>query len=225
MTTPLQRAAVALPSPPEEERDDAILRAAFEVLRREGYRGATMLAIATEARASKATLYARFGDKAGLFHALIHANAAAARAALEDALVRDAPLAETLERFGAVLVRMLTGERAVAINRAAAVDAERDGSLGRTLATAGRGSVLPLLVRVMAQAITRQEVGSGLSAQEAAEAFLGLAIGDWQIRRVIGAAQAAPDEEIAAHVKRAATLTLRLMGPALGPRPEPPSAC
>ncbi len=53
-----------------DERRRAVLDAALTVLERQGYAGTSMLDIAREARASKETLYAWFGDKKGLFAAL-----------------------------------------------------------------------------------------------------------------------------------------------------------
>lgn len=57
-------------------RKDQIERAAYEVLKEKGYAGASMLSIARKARASNETVYNWYGDKAGLFKALVQRNAA-----------------------------------------------------------------------------------------------------------------------------------------------------
>lgn len=57
--------------PLPDERDEQILGAAYNVFVAKGYHRATMLDVATAARASKETLYARFGNKEKLFEALM----------------------------------------------------------------------------------------------------------------------------------------------------------
>ena len=94
----------------------------------------------------------------------------------------DDPL-ECLENVAPVLLSMLLGERAIALNRAAAAD--ESGELGAAIAAGGRNAVAPLVEELLRRAC---EAGSltALSPSTAAEQFLGLLIGDLQIRRVIG---------------------------------------
>src|SRR5215211_1417765 len=67
-------------------RRAAILDIALAVLAERGYTRASMREIATRAHASKETLYAWFGDKRGLFEALIEWQAARLDAALGENL-------------------------------------------------------------------------------------------------------------------------------------------
>ena len=194
-----------------ERRSEEILDAAFAVLQEKGYRGATMLAVARRAGASKETLYAWFGDKPGLFRALVEANAREVRGILAAALAEGAGLEETLAAFGPALLRLLLGERAVAINRAAAVDADETGTLGAALAAAGRESVLPLLVDLLTRARDEGRLAFD-DATVAAEAYLGLLLGDRAVRRIIGVAPAPGEDEIARRAEAAAGLFFRLFG-------------
>ena len=59
--------------PPQEDsaREEEILQAAFDVFTEKGFHGARMLDVASRARASKATLYARYPSKEALFEALM----------------------------------------------------------------------------------------------------------------------------------------------------------
>src|SRR3954467_12279157 len=59
--------------PPQEDsaREGEILQAAFDVFTEKGFHGARMLDGASRARASKATLYARYPSKEALFEALM----------------------------------------------------------------------------------------------------------------------------------------------------------
>ncbi len=164
-----------------EVRAQQIEEAAYRVLEAKGYAGMTMLAVAKEAKASNETLYRWYGDRTGLFAALITRNTALVRAALE-AAQDDDPMAE-LTRLAPALLGMLIGPRAVALNRAAAAD--KTGTLGKTLGQAGRDRVFPWILSVMDRTIA---AGYFSGPPEAlADSFLSLLIGDWQVRRVTGA--------------------------------------
>lgn len=190
-------------------REAEILEAAFIVLCDRGYAGATMQEVARAANASKETLYNWFGDKRGLFGALVAANAEAAKAVLRGALQSETATGSALETFGSALLTLLTGDRAVAMNRAAAADADKDAVLGHTLAASGREAVLPLLIELIAAARERGEVAIN-DDRSAAEAYLGLLLGDLPIRRVIGVAKAPSADEIEARAARAVGQWLRL---------------
>ena len=69
------RVAGACPLRTREPREREVLDAAMDEHLDQGPAAATMQAIAREARASKETLYAWFGDRDGLIAALIRANA------------------------------------------------------------------------------------------------------------------------------------------------------
>lgn len=173
-------------------RQQQIEDAAYEVLESKGYGGTSMLGIARKARASNETLYNWYGDKQGLFQALVTRNAAEVKDHLEEALQTDRDALAILRTLGPKLLALLTGDRAVALNRAAAADAS--GELGATISKSGRESVFPLLEKVVLRA--RDE--GGLNFENSAEAvglYLDLLIGDLQIRRVIGR-QPQPSEDV-----------------------------
>lgn len=164
-------------------RQEQIERAAYAVLEAKGYAGASMLAIARAAKASNETLYAWYGDKTGLFRALVRRNAAEVTALLTTEIAAGGDAAAALARVGPVLLGLVTSERAVALNRAAAADPT--GELGRAIAAEGRGAVAPLIAQVLAQG--RAAGAFAFDDLEAAcEVYLGLLIGDLQIRRVVG---------------------------------------
>ena len=173
-------------------RQGRIEAAAYELLESRGYAGTSMLAIAKAARCSNETLYNWYGDKAGLMRNLVARNADRARDLLQQALAQGHSPQETLTRFGPLLLDILLGDRAVALNRAAAADPT--GELGQALAEAGRETIVPLLERLFAAADIRGEAGFPDSSA-AVELYLGLLLGDLQIRRVIGRIPA-PDAEM-----------------------------
>ncbi|MFY2823375.1 TetR/AcrR family transcriptional regulator [Ruegeria sp. MALMAid1280] len=164
-------------------RQQQIETAAYEVLEAKGYGGTSMQGIAKHARASNETLYNWYGDKQGLFRALVTRNAEEVKAHLESELQTDHDALSILGTLGPKLLDLLTGDRAVALNRAAAADSS--GELGATLSKAGREAVFPLLERVLLRA--RDEgVLNFKHTGEAVALYLDLLIGDQQIRRVIG---------------------------------------
>ena len=92
---------------------EAILEAATRLLRDRGAAAITMECLASEAGVGKGTLFRRFGDRAGLFHALLDE----AERRLQEGFIRGpAPLgpgvppAERLVAFGHALLE-LTAER------------------------------------------------------------------------------------------------------------------
>lgn len=192
-----------------DARREQIMDAAVELLTEQGYRDASMLAVARRASASKETLYAWFGDKRGLYEAVIRRNAETVRAALAPNLVGGAPVQDALRSFGAALFGMLTSESAVAVNRAAIAEARSDPSLAETLARLGRDATLPAFVGYLE---ARAADGAlDLDAPDvAAEAFLGLLLGDIQLRRLLGVAPAPSAAEIEARAKRAVELFMAL---------------
>ena len=182
-------------------RRAAIKDAAIAVLREKGYKAASMLEIARRAKASNETLYKWFGNKQTLFAALVEDNAKEARELLQSSLAGGDPL-DALARLGPVLIAIVCGEKAVALNRAAAGDVFETGTLGKTIAGHGRETILPLLSELLAAA-DRAGALAVPNPDEAAETYINLLIGDLQIRRVIGVAPMPDDGEAKARGTRA----------------------
>ena len=164
-------------------RQAQIETAAYEILEAKGYDGTTMLGIAKKAGASNETLYNWYGDKKGLFQALVTRNAAEVKGHLEEGLQAETDALSILGTLGPKLLGLLTADRAIALNRAAASDSS--GELGATLSKAGRETVLPLLEQVLLRA-KNEGLLSFEHSGAAVGLYLDLLIGDLQIRRVIG---------------------------------------
>ena len=165
------------------QRQQQIENAAYAVLEAKGYGGTSMLGIARQAKASNETLYNWYGDKQGLFQALVTRNAEEVKSHLESELESDNDALSILGTLGPKLLKLLTGDRSVALNRAAAADST--GELGATLSKAGREAVFPLLEQVLKRAKNEGQLHFD-HAGEAVGLYLDLLIGDQQIRRVIG---------------------------------------
>lgn len=177
---------------PRQAKRERIEAAAYEVLRERGYRRASMLEIARKASASNETLYNWYGNKQALFRALVEANARQAFAMLAEAL-RD-EMAEPMASLAAIapeILTVVTGERAVMLNRAAAGDVDDTASLGTAIAAAGRETIMPMVRSLIEKAHAGGTIACD-DAGEATEVFISLLVGDTQIRRVIGV-MAEPD--------------------------------
>ncbi len=128
------------------------------------------------------------------------------------AVINKEELAQVLEHFGDTLLQMLTGERAVALNRAAAADVSEGSVLGSLLAENGREKVVPLLQQFFDQAI-----GAGLfqnhDSREMTEIYLALLLGDVQIRRVIGVTSEPDPAATRMHSQRVIELFIQLFKP------------
>jgi AcrR family transcriptional regulator len=210
------------PSPPaagrwagEERRGarrDHILDTTLRLLSERGYEGTSMQRVAAAARTSKETLYSWFGDKAGLFEALVTREAQAMNdqlAAALDARDRPAGTREVLVRFGVDVLTLLLGPRSLTINRAAIAAASTSPELGRILAAAGRETTRPLVQRLLTDArrAGRLKVPD---PDEAFEILIGLLVRDLQVRLLIGAAPAPSPEELKRRAEVAVDAFLRL---------------
>lgn len=187
-----------------QRREAAIHAAAYRLLAAHGYGGTSMLRVARAAQASNETLYRWYGDKDGLFTAMVRENAAETRRLLEEAVGEAGDPWETLAAVAPVFLRMILGDRAVLLNRAAAADP--GGALGAALSTGGRNEVMPLLT----QLTRRLCEGTGCDPEEVTGWFLGLLIGDLQVRRIIHDCPVPSEQMIAERCARGLA-TLRRM--------------
>lgn len=167
--------------------------------------------IARRVSASKETLYAWFGSKPGLFQAVIRRNADTVRTVLEAHLDGNAPVEEALTDVGRALAGLLLSEGAVAINRAAISEARSEPVLARILVETGRDATLPFFVRYLEQCRGRHLLEFD-DPWEAAETFLGLLLGDMQVRRLLGVVGVPDTGAIEARASHAVVKFLRLYG-------------
>lgn len=198
----------------KQERHAQIATAAYELLATKGYAGSSMLAVAKRAKASNETLYRWYGSKSGLFSALIEDNARITRDLLSDHATRNADPRSTLDALGPALYALLTSERAIALNRAAAADPT--GELGLAIGKAGRDTVGPMIGDLMVRA-----KDAGLitfdTIQQAVRAYLDILVGDHQIRRAIGTLSPPSSDEIKLRANMALEQFLVLFSPEVYP--------
>lgn len=190
-----------------DARQRQIETAAYELLEEKGYLATSMLSIAKQAKASNETLYRWYGDKKGLFSSLIRRNLEDVESVFEHTTKDHIPPLQTLQELGPRLLELLVGPRAIALNRAAAADAT--GELGRVLAKGGRQRVLPMISEVFERLVL--EGKAEVTSHEAAELYIGLLVGDAQIRRVTGAVGEMDQTQIKARSDRAYYAILKIL--------------
>ncbi len=192
----------------KEQREDQIAQAAYALMAEKGFQGLSMLAVSKRAKASNETLYRWYGDKLGLFQALISRNATQVAQALDDAMEQGANPRDVLRELGPTLLAMLLSPRAIALNRAAAADASN--TLGQVLAKAGRGEVFPRISTLFQQLV---ETGTLTGpAETAAALWVDLLVGDWQIRCATGAIDPPTRLQQQARAQSAEALLFQLRG-------------
>src|SRR6476620_10840070 len=149
MGTQSRRAKVKRSDPaaklPQETpaRDEEILQAAFDVFTEKGFHGARMLDVASRARASKATLYARYPSKEALFEALMAWSTRQGTEALDTMAADETldPLA-ALHRLAAQLLALMLQPKKLALFRIAVAEGDRLSAVGRSYSafTSDRGA-------------------------------------------------------------------------------------
>jgi TetR/AcrR family transcriptional regulator, mexJK operon transcriptional repressor len=201
------------PDPDPVSRDEEILRAAYAVFTEKGFHGATMLDVASRARASKTTLYARFESKEALFHALIAWGTRQGTDAL-DAIVNNQaldPLA-ALHLFAAQVLSQMMQPEKLALFRIAMAEGGRLPEIGKIFSRYTRDhgvrSGQKLAKRLVEQGLI--EIGD---PDEYGHSFIGLLQGELFMRALLGAAPPPSAGEIERHAHRAMTRLVHAFAP------------
>ncbi|WP_157015771.1 TetR/AcrR family transcriptional regulator C-terminal domain-containing protein [Mesorhizobium xinjiangense] len=168
------------------QRQQDVLDAVLDLLV-QGGDALTMTAVARRANCSKETLYKWFGDRDGLLTATVQWQASKVRAGTYDRQKLDAAaLRESLERFGASWLRVISSKTSIALNRVAIAHAASvKSNLGRIVLANGRFAIgerlKPLLEDGRAAGLLAFD-----DAEEAFRTFFGLIGRDVQIRLLLG---------------------------------------
>lgn len=190
-------------APLSDARNEAILSAAFDVFQDKGLHGATMLEIATAAKVSKETLYARFDSKEGLFYALLAWGSH--KSALDpDSFDLDAfetPVA-ALETYAVECLRKIMHPESVAVHRIVVGESQRMPEVARVFDefTCQQGQVI---MTRLARALDAAGAARIDDVDAFSEAFLGLLRGNLHHHVTIGVRPPPDDAEVEAYARRA----------------------
>lgn len=127
----------------------AVERAARELFVQQGYERTSVDEIARRAGVSKPTIYAHFGDKAGLFsHILVDACSRLLRPIVgTESDTR--PIAEVLLDFARIYTRTVLAPEVIALHRLFIAEAERFPELGQRYYAAGPRAVHAEIARFL----------------------------------------------------------------------------
>jgi TetR/AcrR family transcriptional repressor of mexJK operon len=200
---------------PPAGKAESILAAARRTFLASGFGAVSMDAIAREAGASKATLYAYFSSKEELFGAVVAGEGeryfSGFSARELDPREVEASLTEIARRF----LELVLSPDAIAVNRITIAEAVRFPQLGEVFWRAG-----PERTRAQIEAFLRRAVEAAtldiVDVRLAAEQFIALLRGDIHLRQLLRLDTAVDAAELNAAAKNAVATFLKAFGTANG---------
>lgn len=172
-----------------------------------GYSATSLEAIARESGTAKKTLYRHFGDKGGLFGAVIRQRTNDWLESLSDLLAHDCPPEQALRAVARQVVEASTRPQAVAVQRLVFTEAPRFPELAHFYHENGVARGLQPLVDYLA-AQTALGTLDIADPQLAAEQFVFLVSGALRRRALLGIADALDENRRAAMVEEGVELFL-----------------
>jgi len=194
------------------DRRCEVLGAAFEVFQEKGFAGATMLAIAKRAKASKETLYSWFGSKAVLFEALIlmrMKRLAESQVGPEGS--PDLSPIEGLRLFSRHFLTMIVMPSTVTVQRIAIGEVNSNPQLGRILVESGQNATHRITIEWL-ERLRLSNVLAYRDAEEVCETYLSILMGSWNFAMLLGQMPPPPPEAIDARVDHALAVLLKVWG-------------
>ncbi len=191
----------------EQTRRDTILQAGIEVFLEYGYVSASVDEIVRRAGGSKRTVYKYFGNKEGLFAAIVASLAAQMLSPLEMTIGSDSNLQQTLEKLGKAYLDVLLRKDSLAIFRTVVSEGVRFPQLAKTFFQHGPHAAVTRLSHYLEQQV---ENGSLMldDTHAAARQYFGMIRSDLHMRAALGLDLPAEDE-ISREVGRAVSMFLR----------------
>lgn len=202
--------AAALPTagPRGLARRQAMLDAARRLFIEKGFEKTTLTDIIAQSGGSRATLYEHFGDKAGLFRAMMEENSANILKGLCAAHTGEGVTPEAgLTCFGLHLVRELLSERVVSVLRILIAEGGRIPDIADSFFRIGPDTAASRLADYLRH-LSDDGVLRIDNPRDAAQAFLGMIAGNLVIRTLIMPDRLPRLEELDRYVRQAVVLFL-----------------
>lgn len=188
-------------------RREALLAAAADVFFTEGYAAASIDSIIERAGGSKRNIYNEFGNKEGLFSALVSTFAEKILASLVIEEVEGRPLRQTLIEFGCQLMAIYMSPAWIGVYRSVLAEANRYPDLGRIVYECGPARATIGLAEVLEAAKRRGEIKVDDCFRVAGH-FVGLIRDNLQLQVVLGLRPPLDETEIRQSVQLAVDLFL-----------------
>lgn len=190
-------------------RREALLAAAAEIFFEHGYAATSIDAIIERAGGSKRNIYNEFGNKEGLFAALVGTLAEKALSSLVIEEIEGRNLRETLIAFGHQLMAIYMSPALIGVYRTVVAEANRHPDLGRTFYECGPARATSRLAEVLEAAEIRSDIQAG-DYFRVADHFVGLIRDNLHLQVVLGLR--APPDETETHQAVLSAVDLFLMG-------------
>jgi TetR/AcrR family transcriptional regulator, mexJK operon transcriptional repressor len=168
-------------------RRAAMLEAATAVFLERGYEGATLGEVIARSGGSRATLYGQFGDKAGLFGAIIAAFCERIVAPVGQEI--EGPAEPALLAVGRGFMQAMMAPESLGLYRIVIAEGTRFPELAEAVFSAGPKAAADGLTRYLAQKVRSRELGLD-DPGAAARHFLEMVKGDLHFRALLGLAPA-----------------------------------
>ena len=146
-----------------------------------GYGATKMQDVATEAGASKETIYRHFGSKEGLFAEVVSNRARGLRRDLVTEVDDPKSVDRVLRDFGTNLLRALTSPEVASFFRMVVAETARDPALGHLFYSLGPGRTIAELANYLTAARAKG-LFLGTDPGLAASLFVGAVVADAQMR-------------------------------------------
>lgn len=194
-----------------DARRRAMLEAAAELFVEKGYGATGLTDVVKRSGGSLATLYGMFGNKAGLFKAIVEDRCLQITAVFEDAEFERRPPREALMAYARRFFTLLMGRDAVMVIRLIIAEGGQFPELAPLFVASGPE---PAMARV-ADFLRRQTGRGALRVEnpaQAAEQFCQMVQGIHYLRAVCGLPVALSPEETERHLDGAVSMFLRAYG-------------
>lgn len=189
-------------------RRAALLQAAAEVFFEQGYAATKIDAIIDRVGGSKRTIYNEFGNKEGLFLALVVENVDKVLSAFPIGEIGTRELRETLTAFGQHLMAVYMSHTLLGIYRIAITEANRFPELVKSFYEQGPGRATSQLAGILEDARNREEIRAD-DCERAAGHFVGMIRGNLHLQVVLGLRPPPSGEEMQQEVVFAVEAFLR----------------
>jgi AcrR family transcriptional regulator len=199
--------AKASKRPSAEDRRETILDAAGKVFFEQGFSGASVDSVIEIIGGSKRTIYGEFGNKEGLFIALVNRCAERVVGEVASDLSDSNDIRETMILFGRRLLETYQTADLTGIYRIILLEAERFPDLARTVYEKGAGRAAKNLADALKRAKSQGDI-STTDCAAVANHFVGMIRGNEYLRVVLGLRGKIVGREADAFVKSAVDMCM-----------------
>lgn len=168
-----------------EARRRAMLVAALELFTEKGYGATSLSEVVKRSGGSLSTLYDLFGNKAGLFRAIVEHRCSQVTEHLTAPDIMDRPVEEALSSFAYNLVHHTLDDQTVADMRAIVAECGQFPALGEMLFESGPERGQALMAEYLGEQTRRGRIKTE-NPRQAAEDFCALVCGEARFRALFG---------------------------------------